>query len=262
MRPAGSSSRARCSASGWRSPGPAPPTSSPSASVTVLLAPRSSSKPGCSRRASRPDREIQERYVFYAAPLLVLSFALYACRGWPLRLPHLALAAGLVLISVRLPLSGYAVALDVQRLADPLRRLLADRQARHARRRLRSDRRGGRADDARRRARLETPAARHARRPRPRPARNRRRLGRGAVIFDVQNTGSGEESLPAGGSLLGRPGAARRRDAAPVVQRGPWNHASGALLEPLDHAGRAPPRRSQVRLRSVPSASGWPTTAR
>jgi hypothetical protein len=54
--------------------------------------------------------EIQERYVFYAAPLLGLCFALYTSRGWPLRLPHLALAAGLVLISVRVPLSGYAVA--------------------------------------------------------------------------------------------------------------------------------------------------------
>jgi hypothetical protein len=55
-------------------------------------------------------KEIQERYVFYAAPLLGLCFALYASRGWPLRLPHLVLAVALVLISVRLPLSGYAVA--------------------------------------------------------------------------------------------------------------------------------------------------------
>ena len=55
-------------------------------------------------------KEIQERYVFYAAPLLGVFFALYASRGWPLRIPHLALAAALVLVSVRLPLSGYAVA--------------------------------------------------------------------------------------------------------------------------------------------------------
>ncbi len=54
--------------------------------------------------------EIQERYVFYAAPLLGLSFALYASRGWPLRLQHLALAGVLVLVSVRVPLGGYAVA--------------------------------------------------------------------------------------------------------------------------------------------------------
>ncbi len=53
-------------------------------------------------------QEIQERYVFYAVPLLGLCFALYASRGWPLRLPHLALAAGLVLVSVRMPLSAYA----------------------------------------------------------------------------------------------------------------------------------------------------------
>jgi hypothetical protein len=55
-------------------------------------------------------KEIQERYVFYAAPLLGVCFALYASRGWPLRLPHLALAAALLLVSVEVPLGGYAVA--------------------------------------------------------------------------------------------------------------------------------------------------------
>jgi hypothetical protein len=54
-------------------------------------------------------KEIQERYVFYAVPLIGLCFALYAARGWPSRVPHLALAALLVLLSVRLPLSGYAI---------------------------------------------------------------------------------------------------------------------------------------------------------
>jgi hypothetical protein len=61
-------------------------------------------------QASLPlGKEIQERYVFYAVPLLGVCFALYAARGWPLRVPHLALAATLVLVSVRLPLSGYAI---------------------------------------------------------------------------------------------------------------------------------------------------------
>jgi hypothetical protein len=59
-------------------------------------------------QASLTVGEIQERYVFYAVPLLGLCFALYASRGWPLRIPHLVLAAALVLISVRLPLSAYA----------------------------------------------------------------------------------------------------------------------------------------------------------
>jgi hypothetical protein len=54
--------------------------------------------------------EIQERYVFYLVPLAGIAFALYAARGWPLRLPHLFLAAALVLISVRVPLSGFAIA--------------------------------------------------------------------------------------------------------------------------------------------------------
>lgn len=53
---------------------------------------------------------IKERYVFYLVPLLGLCFALYAKRGWPARLPHLALAAGLLVLSVRVPLSGFAVA--------------------------------------------------------------------------------------------------------------------------------------------------------
>jgi hypothetical protein len=77
--------------------------------VTVLLAAALFFEAGLLQASLAAGREIQERYVFYAAPLLVLSFALYAGRGWPLRLPHLVLAAALVLMSVRLPLSGYAV---------------------------------------------------------------------------------------------------------------------------------------------------------
>jgi hypothetical protein len=53
--------------------------------------------------------EVKERYLFYLVPLAGICFALYAKRGWPLRLPHLALAAGLVIVSVRVPLSGFAV---------------------------------------------------------------------------------------------------------------------------------------------------------
>jgi hypothetical protein len=52
--------------------------------------------------------DIQERYVFYAIPLLGLAFALYASRGWPLRVAHLGLFAVLVVVSVRLPLTAYA----------------------------------------------------------------------------------------------------------------------------------------------------------
>jgi hypothetical protein len=57
--------------------------------------------------------EIKERYVFYIAPLLGISFALYAKRGWPARIPHLVLAAGLVVLSVRVPLSGFAIAATI-----------------------------------------------------------------------------------------------------------------------------------------------------
>jgi len=64
-------------------------------------------------QATLPPPEIQERYIFYAGPLLATWFALYASRGWPLRVPHLALAAALVVVSMRLPLTTYSVASSV-----------------------------------------------------------------------------------------------------------------------------------------------------
>jgi hypothetical protein len=56
--------------------------------------------------------QVKERYLFYLVPLAGMLFALYAKRGWPLRLPHLALAAALVLVSVRVPLSGFSGSSD------------------------------------------------------------------------------------------------------------------------------------------------------
>lgn len=53
---------------------------------------------------------IQERYFFYAVPLVGLAFALYASRGWPHRLVHAGVAAGLVAVAARVPLSGFAAA--------------------------------------------------------------------------------------------------------------------------------------------------------
>ena len=53
---------------------------------------------------------IQERYFFYAVPLVGILFALYASRGWPHRLVHGVLAAGLILLAARVPLSGFSAA--------------------------------------------------------------------------------------------------------------------------------------------------------
>jgi hypothetical protein len=53
---------------------------------------------------------LQERYFFYAVPLVGILFVLYASRGWPHRLAHGVLAAGLVLLAVRVPFSGYSAA--------------------------------------------------------------------------------------------------------------------------------------------------------
>lgn len=52
----------------------------------------------------------QERYVFYAAPIGAIAFALYASRGWPLRALHALLALGLLLMAVEVPLSRWALA--------------------------------------------------------------------------------------------------------------------------------------------------------
>ncbi len=53
-----------------------------------------------------PDH-VQERYAFYALPLVALAFGLYAVRGWPLRLVHAVLAATLLCVAALVPLSGY-----------------------------------------------------------------------------------------------------------------------------------------------------------
>jgi hypothetical protein len=52
-------------------------------------------------------QHVQERYAFYALPLLALAFGLYAARGWPLRLVHAGLAATLLSVAALFPLSGY-----------------------------------------------------------------------------------------------------------------------------------------------------------
>ena len=50
---------------------------------------------------------VQERYAFYALPVLALGFGLYAGRGWPLRLVHAGLASALLCVAALAPLSGY-----------------------------------------------------------------------------------------------------------------------------------------------------------
>ena len=52
-------------------------------------------------------QHVQERYAFYALPLLALAFGVYAARGWPLRLAHAGIAAALLSVAALFPLSGY-----------------------------------------------------------------------------------------------------------------------------------------------------------
>jgi hypothetical protein len=51
---------------------------------------------------------IQERYFFYVLPLVFVAFGLFATRGWPHRVPHALLAAGLLAVSARIPLAGFS----------------------------------------------------------------------------------------------------------------------------------------------------------
>src|SRR5581483_54424 len=77
--------------------------------LVVLLVAAFLVEAGLLQASLETQKVIQERYVFYAVPLLGICFAAYASRAWPLRVHHLALAAALILVSVRVPLSGYAV---------------------------------------------------------------------------------------------------------------------------------------------------------
>jgi len=54
--------------------------------------------------------QAQERYLFYVLPLVAIGFGLYASRGWPAKLMHALIAAGLVTLAAVVPLSGYAAA--------------------------------------------------------------------------------------------------------------------------------------------------------
>ena len=52
---------------------------------------------------------VQERYLFYLLPLWTIAFLLYAQRGWPLLRTHAAIAVGLVVAGLAMPLSTYSV---------------------------------------------------------------------------------------------------------------------------------------------------------
>ena len=60
--------------------------------------------------AARGSTRYQERYLFALLPLVALAFGLYVKRGWPHRLAVAAVSAGMLLLSVRVPLSGFTAA--------------------------------------------------------------------------------------------------------------------------------------------------------
>ncbi|MFY9578785.1 MAG: hypothetical protein WAQ33_05625, partial [Gaiellaceae bacterium] len=60
--------------------------------------------------ADTDSQRFQERYLFVLVPLLAIAFGLYVRRGLPQKLPVALVAAGLLLLAARIPLSGYAAA--------------------------------------------------------------------------------------------------------------------------------------------------------
>ena len=51
---------------------------------------------------------VQERYVFYVLPLVLVAFCCQATRGWPLKRAQVIAAAGLLVLSMRVPLTGWS----------------------------------------------------------------------------------------------------------------------------------------------------------
>jgi hypothetical protein len=60
--------------------------------------------------AARGSTRYQERYLFALLPLVALAFGLYVKRGWPHRLAVAVVSGAMLLLSVRVPLSGFTAA--------------------------------------------------------------------------------------------------------------------------------------------------------
>ena len=60
--------------------------------------------------ASSGSTRYQERYLFTLLPLVAPAFGLYVSRGWPRRLALATVAAAMVVLSARVPLSGFTAA--------------------------------------------------------------------------------------------------------------------------------------------------------
>jgi len=60
--------------------------------------------------AARGSTRYQERYLFALLPLVALAFGLYVKRGWPHRPAVAVLSAAMLIVSVRVPLSGFTAA--------------------------------------------------------------------------------------------------------------------------------------------------------
>jgi hypothetical protein len=76
--------------------------------VTVLLA--GALLLEAAQIAGTDSHRFQERYLFVLVPLLAAAFGVYVRRGLPARIPVGLLSAVLLLLSARIPLSGYAAA--------------------------------------------------------------------------------------------------------------------------------------------------------
>ena len=190
--------------------------------------------------AASGGNRVQERYFFYALPLVAIFFVLYARRGWPHRLAHVLLAAGLVTVAARVPLSGFAAA-EGRRT----RRSYSSRVSSSARSAMsgsrRSSRRRRRARVARRPRRHGPPGRPHARRSRPGDRRLPRGVGRRRRQRPPQHD-AGAPNHPPGEPVLDRRLRHRRRRLPPDAARQPRLRHRAALLEPLGRGPSRPPR--------------------
>ena len=188
---------------------------------------------------------VQERYLFYVLPLAGVAVCLQAARGWPLPRVQALLAAGLLLLSVRVPLSAWAqpgsddhspFLLAVERLQ------------------LWFGTSSGDLVVAAAAALLSVAAALGPWRPRiALPAL----LGAsivaaaaslaGVTALDHSNSAPPAAPVSAGRALVGRRSARRACDARRSGRKPAERRRRAALLEPLAPPRRGPPRRKPTR---------------
>ena len=208
--------------------------------------------------ATNGSHRFQERYLITLLPLVVPAFGLYVKRGWPARRGVVLAALGLLVLSSRIPLSGFTVADAEAGLAVPVRCLPA--RAAHGDRERVARRRATCGGAVARRLGLRDRATRCGGRGRPRRRRGDRLLGRLVPVRPLDGSRR-PRRLGAARLPLGRPERPEGRHDLPDPGREPGCRDGAAVLEPLDLAGRPALRRHRPRRLPTPTPSASPGAA-